>query len=643
MRETIRVITGGVQKASLQARASRAMRCSAGGRLTVLLLLWGMSLVPGCRREGPVAAGDDVSAGPCPNIVIYLVDTLRPDRLGLFGHDRPTSPRLDAFAADSVVFEETYSPSGWTKPAVASLLSGVNPPRHGAITRTNRLPPQVTLLGERLGNFGYHTAAMISNPNVTRTWGFDQGFESFYDVGADTQETRADEINKAIFEHMDQDPRKPFFYFVHTLDPHAPYDPPPPYERMFTDNPAPFRGPFKMNANTPEARLRHAWDKYDAEIAFNDEQFGLLLDRLKADGLYEDAMIIFVADHGEELLDHNGGGHGHTLYQELVRVPMVIKFPGNSHAGQRVRARASLIDVAPTILSYLNAEVPAELEGISLLPLVQGDGAEAPSRPMFFDLDLQRRDGTLNVAKAVLSEDYKYFEVVSPRPERMLFNVSQDPGEQANLVGSEPAKAEQLAAMLGAYTASVAGGVHLILVNRGDMLDRVYEGKLKTSGRFVGLRQYQCEQGDSAQVSADGRTLTFRAVLRNHPGVRKSKTKWVTDEDRLSVGVEPADADVTVERLVVDASEELPLFIGPERRPAGPLPLRFVPEDPSLQIAEPGALFREEGELLNEMAQGAYLVVVRSVERSDIEGMDPELRARLERLGYISAEDGEEY
>jgi hypothetical protein len=412
---------------------------------------------------------------------------------------------------------------------------------------------------------------------------------------------------------------------------------------MFTDNPAPFRGPFKMNADTPEARLRHAWDKYDAEIAFNDTQFGLLLDRLKADGLYEDAMIVFIADHGEELLDHGGGGHGHTLYQELVRVPMIIKFPGNAYAGRRIRARAALIDVAPTILSYLHAEIPAELEGINLLPLVEEDGAENPSRPMFFDLDLQRRDGTLNVARAVLSEDFKYFEMVSPRPGRMLFNVSADPWERVNLVESEPAKAEELAAMLGAYAASVAGGVHLILVNRGDLLDRVFEGTLKTSGRFVGLRQYQCEQGDSAEVSADGRTLTFRTVLRNHPGVRKSKRKWVTDEDSLAFDVEPPDADVTVVCLTVEGGEDLTLFVGPERRPAGSLPHRFVPSDESLETPDPGAVFREEGELLDEVAQGAYLVVVPSIERSDVEAMDPELRARLKNLGYIGDDDDEEY
>ena len=634
-----RVVQGRVVvRAAWPMRSVSSMRPESIRFLVVVPLLCVGVFWAGCRRGGSTT-GEGAKPGPRPNIVIYLVDTLRPDRLGLFGHDRETSPRLESFAEDGVVFEQTYSPSGWTKPAVASVLTGLNPPRHGAITRTNQLPPQITLLSERLSAYGYQAAAMVCNPNVTGTWGFDQGFEYFYDVGSDTQETRADEINATVFQHMSAYPATPFFYYVHTLDPHAPYDPPPPYRQMFTDEPAPFRGPFKLTPETPEPRLRHAWDKYDAEIAFNDEQFGLLMDRLKADGLYKGALIIFIADHGEELLDHEGGGHGHTLYEELVCVPMVVKFPGNAYAGQRVKARAALIDIVPTILSYLRVDVPDETEGIDLLPLVRGAGAEFWSRPIFFDLDLERRDGTLNVSKAVLEGDFKYYEIVSPRPKRMLFNIARDPREKLNLAESEPAKAKEMAVMLAAYSASTSGGVHLKLVNKGDHLDRVMQGALKSAGRFVRLRKYQCEEGDWVEVLPDGKTLTFRVLLVNHPGVPKSKVKWVTDEDHFAFEVDPPGAEVTVERLVLNNSEDLSLFVGPDRRCAESVPYAFLSGDESLRVPDPGALFREGGEPLRDVPLGGYLVIVPSVQRLNVETMDEELRARLEALGYVGGED----
>jgi arylsulfatase A-like enzyme len=563
-----------------------------------------------------------------------LVDTLRPDRLSLFGHNRKTSPRLERFAEDAVVFEEAYAPSGWTKPSVATILTGLNPSRHGAVTRANRLPPEVVTLGELLTKLGYQTAAMVSNPNVIATFGFDQGFEHFYDVGSEKQETRADEINEVVFKHMEEYPQAPFFYYIHTLDPHGPYDPPPPYNKMFTDNPAPFMCPFKMTPNTPEQEVKHAWDKYDAEIAFNDEQFGALMDRLKAEGLYDDALIVFLADHGEEVLDHDGGGHGHTLYQELVRVPMVIKFPGNVYAGRRIRSRATLLDILPTILLYLKEDLPENIEGIDLFAVAKAADKKISSRTVFFDLDLERSDGTLNVVQAVLDGDYKYFEVVSPQPNRMLFNITADPKEKMNLIESELARAEAMSAMLTAHAAS-SGGVHLRLMNRSYGPDRVFEGSLETTGQFIRLRKYQCEEGDKVEVSPDGRTITLKVVLSNHPGVPKGKFKWVTDEDRLAFEVDPPDAKITIEHLVTNGTDDLPLFLGRDRRPAGKIPYTFVASDETLQVPDPGALFRHGGRPLKEVAMGAYLIVVPSIQRSEVGVMDEELRARLKALGYI--------
>ena len=193
--------------------------------------------------------------------------------------------------------------------------------------------------------------------------------------------------------------------------------------------------------------------------------------------------------------------------------------------------------------------------------------------------------------------------------------------------------------MLAAYSASTSGGVHLRLVNKGDHLDRVMQGTLKSAGRFVRLRKYQCEEGDWVEVLPDGKTLTFRVLLVNHPGVPKSKVKWVTDEDHFAFEVDPPGAEVTVERLVLNNSEDLSLFVGPDRRRAESVPYAFLSGDESLRVPDPGALFREGGEPLRDVPLGGYLVIVPSVQRLNVETMDEELRARLEALGYVGGED----
>jgi arylsulfatase A-like enzyme len=226
-------------------------------------------------------------AGGCspqpPNVVIYLVDTLRQDHLGLYGYECDTSPRLGEFAKDAVVYRAAYSPTSWTKPAVTSLLSGRYPSAHGAVKRDSTLDADVQLVGEYLREAGYQTAAFVTNPNVLPVWGFERGFDRFYDIESVARSARADRVNEVVFEHLAQDPREPFLLYVHTRDPHKPYAPPVPYARMW--------------AGEGDARVA----AYDGEIRFNDHHFGRLLDHLEAAGLYRDALIVFTSDHGEEL------------------------------------------------------------------------------------------------------------------------------------------------------------------------------------------------------------------------------------------------------------------------------------------------------------------------------------------------------
>ncbi|MCP4660174.1 MAG: sulfatase, partial [bacterium] len=320
------------------------------------------------RREAAAApAAPSIAAAAAapprrPHVIIYLVDTLRADHLGCYGYRKPISPRIDAFAADAVLFEQAMAQSSWTRTAVASLFTGRVPTAHGVRGRRDALAPDAVTLAEILSDAGYDTAAFVTNGNVGAACGLAQGFATFELLGErDTKalHSLSDEVNGAVFSWLDRGPRRerPFFLYLHTMDPHAPYAPPEVAARRFAAN---VRQP-ELDAETvaaleatrqptsrrwgsraSQARLgsvtwmqaldagRLSVDRsmtedltalYDAEIFFNDHHFGALLDRLRATGLYESSVVIFLSDHGEEFFDHRGWGHGRTLYQEQLRVP----------------------------------------------------------------------------------------------------------------------------------------------------------------------------------------------------------------------------------------------------------------------------------------------------------------------------------
>lgn len=413
---------------------------------------WAVVASAGCGGEGAVSGGK-------PDVIIYLIDALRADHMGVYGYARDTTPNIDALAEDGVVFEEAYAPAPWTAPSVASLMTGLNPQRHGVQAPLHRLPAHLPVLGEYLQKIGYHTTAVVTNPFVSGSWGFARGFDSFYDLGATAerwQATRANRVNSIVFDHMQRSPQRPYFLYCHTIDPHGPNDPPPPYDTLFTDAPVPGVIAGGLTSATSPAALENMKALYDSEIYFNDLQFGKLIEKLRQEGSYDDALIIVLADHGEEHLDHGIGGHGRQLFNEVLRIPLVIKLPGNLHAGTRVRYRASLIDIVPTVLSALGVEPPPEIEGMDLTQVIGTGYSDTGERPLFFDLNRPHHDGVLHVARSVILGPHKYIEALLPHREIMLFDLEQDPGERNNLLDAQPERASELADMLQAYVASAS-------------------------------------------------------------------------------------------------------------------------------------------------------------------------------------------
>ncbi len=390
-------------------------------------LVVGIGVLAGCAR--PPAARD--------NVVLVVVDTLRQDHLATYGYGRDTAPFLGELARQGAVFDG-LSPASWTKPATASLLTGLHPVRHRAIDRWDRLPAAAVTLAERLQRQGYHTLGASANGWVSAAFGFDRGFDHFLLA----KNRKGKVLNTQLSPWLDQ-LRSPFFLYVHYLDPHAPYDP----DTGWNGRPLPAglraEGPVSI-AELDSAHVRprsaqflaRATDLYDGEIRGADEALRQLVAQLARRGLMRSTVLVVTADHGEELADHGRMSHGQSLYQEVLRVPLVIHAPHRLCGGRRF-GRASLLDVVPTLEDWLGwprQDGDARLDGVSLAPWLTGKEKEpAPRRPLLAHLDF-----TDGVALTLLDGPYK---VVLEKDRKQLFDLASDPGERHGLAGSPGATA----------------------------------------------------------------------------------------------------------------------------------------------------------------------------------------------------------
>ena len=574
-----------------------------------------------------------------PNVLIYLVDTLRPDHLGIYGYDKPTSPRTDAFAEEGVVFRQAYTPASWTKPATASLLTGLLPYRHGAVTMANRIPEDVRLVSERLAERGYVTAAVVANAFVVGDWGFDQGYDHFDDVKARLKQSKAEVVVDETLAWLDSDERdesRPFYLYLHTIDPHGPYDPPSPFrEQWVKKGPGKVILPRDLRPDTNPDTLARTREAYDGEIAYNDHHFGRLLDALKERGLYDNTLVIFVADHGEEFLDHGQGGHSRTLYQEVVRVPLIMRFPVGDHAGKSVKIPVTLMDAAATVLAAAGADGDG-LDGMDLGPFVAGTAPlEHADRPLFFDLDIQRwGNQSINIMSGVLFRNYKLLLRTHPTREEALYSLKHDADETENLMDKESRRAGELRAALEASRLSAKSGIMLRVVNGGDKKARVFEGVLTTAGRFTHLGRSQLEEGDLVELGPEGRRIHFRLTARNYNNPSRRVPPFITDEDRLTFRVEPEDAEFTVERFGCSLPDGKTLHLGRDRSPAGALPLSFTADSDALLVEDAGSVRPSSLEAIDGTPAGGYLISVPGGARLS-SGMSQEMEERLRALGYI--------
>jgi arylsulfatase A-like enzyme len=418
-------------------------------------------------QENPVEERVGVEATQSPNIIVYLIDTLRADHLGCYGYQLPVSPRIDEFAADSILFEKAYSQCSWTRPAVASLFTGVYPQVHGTNAVEDSLPTDLPTLAELLKSAGYETAAVSTNSIAGPKWGFSRGFDRFQLLKERLKTVevhrQSDAANEVVFRWFRERPlRDPFFLFVHTTDPHGPYTPREPYHSRFASE---VRDPSVghwdrvkalknlRNDEVEEALIDDLTALYDAEIAFNDASFGTLIDRLKSEGIYDSSMIILLSDHGEEFFDHGRWMHGWSLYQEQLHVPMIIKMPAGLNAGFRSREIIELVDLLPTILEYAGVSVPKGVQGrrVATELLHRQSNREAREAFAYLARSEPRR------LEAYFRGDTKLIlnrAMDLPRAAVEVFDLGTDGGETANLAETQPILAGFMTASFKGTTAS---------------------------------------------------------------------------------------------------------------------------------------------------------------------------------------------
>ncbi len=570
-------------------------------------------------QRPPIGASEDIpSAEHRPNVIVYLVDTLRADHLGVYGYYRDTSPVLDRWAKGSVVFERAYAPCSWTKPSMVSLLSGLDPVSHGVEDRLDVIPARVNLLAERLKSLGYSTFGAVTNPNVLPEWGFGRGFDVYDDLDSAGQGTRADAVSDYFAAKIGEFARKqPFFLYLHVIDPHFPYQPPAPFDTHFPRSPA-----FPANMS-----IGH----YDGEVAFVDTQFGRIVDLLSTHGLDADTMTIFVADHGEELMDHGGFGHGASLYEEVVRVPLVIRFPEGLYAGTRVGARASLPDLVPTVMSVIGESPPSDVDGRDLTRLLKSDESASANREVF--LSLRTTGPTGNLVRGVISGPHKYLRRLRPTATESLYDIEQDPAETKDLASERADAHQRLAGSLDAYLGRKSSGIHLRIVNdsAGDAAD--CEVLLQTTGRFLEASGVRLEPRDRLELSNDGQRLKLKCRLENRLQITMTQPRLIPDEDGLVFRVTPPDARIVVQQLRLGNGRELRLRAG-ARRALKAVPFAFQSLDSAWLIRDVGELLADAGSASEGNGLGAYLGVIREpVDRRD--ELPKELLDRLRSLGYL--------
>lgn len=437
-----------------------------------------------------------------PDVILISVDCLRADHVGAYGHTRPTTPRLDRFAAGALLFESATSTAPWTIPSHYSMLTGLPPSFHGVTGHQNRfwggrgrtLSPAVPYLPQLLAEAGYETSAVVSASPLAPAFGFHRGFAAYRELGPN-----AGAVVDAGLETLDRSPERNHFLFLHLSDPHAPYLPKvdfKEYSERFVEKLGPRPADISDAIGLVGGEGRPPRDRqesedvellYDAAVAYADHHIGRLLDELRDRGLYERSLIIVTADHGEAFYEHGWWQHSRTLYEEMIRVPLIVSWPGRSPSG-RVEEPVSIVDVFPTVLAAAGVSAPPS-EGADLRAFAR-EGSGTVERTSVAEVTL-RAPGLMKTIVSLRRRGLKYiatmpgdFDEVTGKEflTEELYDLAADPGEQRNLSDVRPADVEAYRRELAAFVQKSRGVRMARGVGEPVLLDAETQSQLRALG-----------------------------------------------------------------------------------------------------------------------------------------------------------------
>lgn len=451
----------------LVQRNGRGLLTASAGLLICLAISSGAAVLASPHAAEPVLnRTTTASAASGPNIILIVADTLRADAVGAYGAAPGSTSELDRFAAEGVRFASAYSQSTWTRPSIATILTSLYPSTHGAIHKMDALPDHVTTLAEAFRANGYWTAGFVSNINVAPVFNFQQGFAEYRYIAPDFYFWATDSAtqlaiykglrlvrerffgNRIYFNHYYQDaaivnatvshwlentPPRPFFLFIHYMDPHDPY----------------FEIPYDghgiarvMNPDPAPSRKDEMHRLYGEDVSYLDHHLGALFERLKALGLYDDSVIALTADHGEEFQEHGGWWHGTSLYDEQMHIPLIIKRAHEPQAGTVESRIARTLDIAPTLMASAGLQRPNVFAGRDLF-------GPAPLReePLFAEEDLEG-----NVLTSLRLGPWKLITANAGNPRGLppieLYKVDEDPHERQNRAPAEAVRVQEMTRLL---------------------------------------------------------------------------------------------------------------------------------------------------------------------------------------------------
>ncbi len=468
-----------------------------------------------------------------PNVLLIVVDTLRADHLTSYGYSRDTAPAIDSLLARrGATFEAAYSQAPWTLPSVASYLTSRYPGELvGGDLGSFGVPPTVPTLAQRLRAAGYETAGFVANATLHSGNGFDRGFETFFTPPAsiDSMLLHGDELNRRVRPWLRARGGRPFFLYMHYIDPHDPYEnPETPGGRsaFFPEYRGTISGRFVHGIYTgrvplpdPPSDIRQVAALYDSEIHYVDERIGELLGAIPPETLRE-TLVVLTADHGEELHDHGGWKHGQTLYQEQIHVPLIARWDGRIAPGSRLAEAVRLLDLVPTLLAAAEAPADAGDQGIDLLPALRGQ-ATLPRLPVLAEhlsSGPRRAAAILEGMKLVLFDRREPFVPADALQEHLwqvdmarlrrveAYDLTRDAGERQDLAPGDGGAVERLQPLIHRQLDRELPGLRILAsgVPAGARLDgtiRFERPPARWSPYFL---------GDEDTIELDGAELRFR-------------------------------------------------------------------------------------------------------------------------------------